>query len=140
MEPACEAAAGSLIAAHPDGVAVNVRRYWSGGIGRRKAAHDGVKRASSVPDDKLQLDDGAAGAVGRSGKVDFSFSRTIWVYPVPTRFFIVKSVFILRTTNWNSVGHHPIHLTEAAISIEVSHSYTVSICSDRVAIRDKDLA
>src|SRR6516164_1259200 len=102
-------------------VTVHVCRHWRSGVGRRKAAHDGVDRAASISDHKHQLNDSAAGAVGRDWEINLRITGAIRINGIAPVLHVVEPILIGWATNYQAVGHHEVHLLQPAVPVEGSH-------------------
>src|SRR5262249_54537818 len=106
---------------------MDVRRHRCGGIGRSKAAHNGVDRSSSISNDEHERDDSTTGAVRRGWEVDLSIAGAIWVNGVAPVLRVMEPIFVSRTGNWYAIGYDVVHLFQPTTPIEVSHSYAVAV-------------
>ena len=111
--------------AYLDSITVNICRHRCCCVGWCQAVDDSVNRAASVYDDEHELDHRATGTVRRDGKVDLGCASAVGIYGIRPR-LVIEPVRVRRARNYRPVGHHPIHVREAAVAVKRSHGHTVT--------------
>ena len=89
--------------------------------------------ASLVANHEHQVNDGSGFVSLGWRKLDFRAAGAIRVDGVSSTFPIVETVLVSVTTHRLAVRHHPIHLGEVTLAVELSHGHSIALL---VAIRE----